>query len=155
MDYILAGGGQDFLSYLPCLDGLALFTLEPIRFDLRPLHSDTYGSSGGDLVLCFLRGVHSLNNWLCPEVLSRASGLQKQIIVFCPFRGDVAELGWWTRAGSIRARLLFISGTMAAEHSSADYRVMHAPTDAAQYTCVVSREHPASLHPAAIWSHAR
>jgi len=76
------------MKYLPCLDGLALFTLEPIRFDLRPLHSDTYGSSGGDLILCFLRGVHSLNNWLCPEVLSRASGLQKQILVFLLSRGD-------------------------------------------------------------------
>ena len=90
----------DFL-YLPCLDGLALFTLEPIRFDLRPLHSDTYGSSGGDLVLCFLRGVHSLNNWLCPEVLSRASGLQKQIIVFCPSEG-----GWRSRVvGRARVRI--------------------------------------------------
>jgi len=41
----------------------------PIRFGLRPLHSDTYSSSGGDLILCFLRGVHSLNNWLCPAAL--------------------------------------------------------------------------------------
>ena len=54
--------------------------------------------------MCFLRGVHSLNNWLCPEVLSRASGLQNKSCFF--FVALRAETGDWTRTGSIRVRTL-------------------------------------------------
>lgn len=61
-------------AYLPCLNGSAALTLSPVRFGLRPLHSDPY-VSGGDLVLCWLRLVHSLNIWLRPVVPSGAAGL--------------------------------------------------------------------------------
>jgi len=77
------------------VDGLALFTLGPIRFDLRPLHSDTYGSSGGDLVLCFLRGVHSLNN--CPvidhiEVVTRGDVRRAKLYFLRDLRGKKAKI---------------------------------------------------------------
>ena len=113
------------IKYLPCLDGLALFTLEPIRFDLRPLHSDTYGSSGGDLVLCFLRGVHSLNNWLCPEVLSRASGLQnKSLFLLLPNTGFVlTRRSSAVGTSSIRAEVIQQPLCMLAMHACNETRI--------------------------------